>query len=141
MKYFFVYILSLFVITCYAQTANVEKDGFKWQPYAEYDRYGAKTVDGQIIIPAKFNTCYYERGHFTVKNDLGKIGIISRNGKVLVPVGEYNAVYELQGYKGQSPFIVVGLDGFGTYTSEGTFIIPAQYRYINPFVTSKGIFM
>lgn len=140
MKYFFVYILSLFVITCYAQTAKVEKDGFKWQPYAEYGRYGAKTVDGQVIIPAKFNTCYYERGHFTVKNDLGKIGIISRNGKVLVPVGEYNIVSEFQGYKGQSPFIVVGLNGFGTYTSDGTFIIPAQYRYINPFVTSKGIF-
>lgn len=53
MKNFIAYMLSLFVITCYAQTANVEKDGFKWQPYAEYGRYGDHSTQTVPLVALK----------------------------------------------------------------------------------------
>ena len=49
----FFYILSLFVITCYAQTANVKKDGFKWQPYAEYGRNGDHSTQTVPFVALK----------------------------------------------------------------------------------------
>ena len=48
-----------------ANSICTEKDGFKWQPYMELGRTGAKSLNGEVLVPAKYETCYYEMGHFS----------------------------------------------------------------------------
>ena len=73
-----------------AQSVKTEADGFKWSPYLEYGRIGAKTPSGKIIVPAKYSACYYERGHFSVKDNVGHTGVFSKYGKCIVPTDFLN---------------------------------------------------
>lgn len=136
---FFISISFCFVVAIFAQGGVTEKDGFKWMPYLEYGRIGAKSIAGEIIIPAKYQTCYYERGHFSVKNNTGEYGIFDRDGREIVPVG-YFRIFELSEMKENSPYVVVGYDGYGLYSHTGKLLIPEKYRMINSYVTSKGVY-
>lgn len=122
-----------------AQSVKTEADGFKWSPYLEYGRIGAKTPSGKIIVPAKYSACYYERGHFSVKDNVGHTGVFSKYGKCIVPT-DFLIIYQIKDYKGESPYIVVGRNGYGLYSQSGKLLIPPQYLNIEPFVTSKGVF-
>lgn len=129
-----------FYVTVQSQSVKIESDGFRWIPYMEYGRYGAKSVGGETIIPAKYFTCCYERGHFFVKNNTGENGIFSKDGKILVPIENSLKIFELAEMKNNSPFIVVGDNGYRAYSPNGVEIIPQNYRYITPYITSKGIY-
>lgn len=136
---FSIAISFCFVVIAFAQDGKTEKDGFKWQPYLEYGRIGAKSIAGEIIIPAKYQTCYYERGHFSVKDNIRGYGVFDRDGKEIVPVG-YFRIFELKEMKENSPYIVVGNDGYGLYSHTGKLLIPEKYRSIDPYVTSNGVY-
>lgn len=131
--------LCLICIIAHSQNVNIEKDGFKWIPYMEYGRMGAKSAEGKIIVPAKYETCYYERGHFFVRNFTKNPGIFSIDGKVLVPTKNIFQINEIAGIK-NSPFIIVGEGGYGVYSSNGEELIPRKYFHITPYQTSKGIY-
>lgn len=133
-------VLCFICTTVQSQIVKEEKDGFKWIPYLEYGRIGAKSVDGKIIVPAKYITCYYERGHFSVKNNTGNYGVFGKDGKVIVPTENVYAIYEIAEMKSNSPFVVVGDGGYGVYTSNGDELIPQKYKHITPYKTSKGLY-
>lgn len=140
-------LLAFFLLISMAmqpQEVREEKDGFKWIPYLEYGRIGAQSENGQIIIPAKYETCYYEKGHFLVTNSTGNTAVFSKEGKVFVPIESTYQIFEVADMEKNSPFIVVGDGeygaGYGVYSPNGKEIIPKKYKAITPFVTSKGIY-
>ena len=147
MKQLFTLLLGLiFAFTMQAQNNNgkansirTEKDGFKWQPYMELGRTGAKSLNGEVLVPAKYETCYYEMGHFSVKDNVGRYGVYNRKGKCIVPA-KYIKVFAIKGYKGDSPYVVIDHKGYGVYSSDGKNVIPAQYINIEPYITNKGLF-
>ncbi len=106
-----------------------EKDGFKWQSYQEYGYTGAKSEKGKVIVPARYQTCIYERGHFSVKTSSGLIGIFSPDGKVIIPANRYQNVMSPE--SGLSVFIVIGPEGWGVKSAKGKEVIPEYYDAIS----------
>lgn len=141
----FILLLLVCCINSFSQNrgneiVKTENDGFRWIPYMEYGRIGAKNYIGEIIVPAKYETCYYERGHFSVKNNIGESGIFSKDGKILVPTKGSYSIYEIADMKNSSPFIVNASTGYGVYSQTGEEIVKKIYRYVTPYVTSHGIY-
>lgn len=134
-------IVALLFLTAIADAQNVkrEKDGFEWIPFSEYGRVGAQSKEGKVLVPAKFKDCYYENGRFSVNDYMGHSGVFDVNGKVIVPVGVYFRVYGIKGCA-NSPYVVIGTDGYGVLGYDGRTIIPAKYVSINPYNSSKGLF-
>lgn len=125
-------------ISVNAQSVRIEKDGFKWIPYLQYGKMGAMTPSEDIIIPAKYEECFYRDGHFYIKDNYGNHGIMNQKGKQIVPP-KYTFIYEVSGYeKGKSPYIVVNGNGYGLYSNDGKMLIPATYLSIQSFMTPKG---
>ena len=123
----------------FAQDVKTEKDGFKWIPFLEYGRIGAKSASGKLLVPTKYYSCYYERGHFAVEDNMGHKGVVSTSGKVLVPA-EYSTIMEVPGMQGTSPYVVVNKKGWGAYSCDGKILIPVGYLSIEVFTTSKGLY-
>lgn len=142
-------LLVISSINLFSQNTNYfwEKqgdDGFKWVPYSEYGRHGAlSALTGEIIIPAKYETCNYEGGHFIVKNNIGEMGVFDKNGKVIIPSKGIYSISTIAGIKNHSPYVVLDVETQSNrvYSYEGKEIISSkQYRSITPYVTSKGLY-
>lgn len=134
-------LISLVAFPSFGQDIRQERDGFKWIPYLEYGRIGAKSIDQKILVPAKYHTCYYENGFFPVKDNCGHMGLYSKDGKEIISVSsKYLVINSLKDVKVNSPFVVTDANGWGVVSHSGKIIIPPTYLSITPYTTSKGLF-
>lgn len=108
---------------------KTEEDGFRWQPYLEYGFRGAKTLDGKILVPAKYDECTYENGYFRVITPSKFNGIFSRKGKVIIRPNKYLNIIPVNA-SSDTPFKVIGSNGWGLVSSNGKYLIPEEYDYI-----------
>lgn len=76
----------------------VEKDGYVWIQTKQGKKYGAKTPEGKVIVPLKYDTVKYESSasfpaQFNVKS--GNFwGVYMPNGEYAIAIDRnYNAVY------------------------------------------------
>lgn len=111
--------------------------------YEEKGKQGLKAINGDILLPAKYDyiQAYVEYG--LVKTDSGghdasgsdyfhyetnKIGLIDYKGNILFEP-QFDAV-AFNGY----PYILVGKNGkYGFIYNKGKFVIDLKYNYASPF--------
>ncbi len=138
MKNYVLSILMFFFFTNVNGAILTELDGFKWQPYSEYGYSGAKSEKGDILVPARYETCYYERGHFSVKTFSGLTGIFSKEGKVIIPANKYQNVMSPE--RGLSVYVVIGPEGWGVKSADGKELIPEIYDAISLLEVAGGYY-
>lgn len=136
-------IIITFLIFIYqvgqSQTIT-ETDGFKWIKFTEDGYVGAKSINGNILVPADFSDCYIKLGRFFAKDRSGQFAIYEKNGRVLIEGNKYTHIitYDME----NSPFKVISSEGYGMYSHDGVVLLKDGYDAIDLYGDmNSGFFM
>lgn len=115
-----------------------ESNGFEWIIVEEFDgkdfMRGAKTVNGEQLIPCEYSWIYYRDHYFhAVKEDdeLSVKALYAEDGKCIIPLTEKATDITVMQQDGIEPYVLLQKDKkYGVYSLSGQEIIEAKYDNI-----------
>lgn len=119
---------------------EVGEDGFIWYKLQKGNLYGAADIDGNTIIPIKYNSIHYSCHHydgthfFYVKTGDYE-GVYTRLGKCIIPLEKHFTSVYVTSQKSQAGRVYVYVlvadnkQNYGLYDIKGNEVVPLEYDY------------
>lgn len=119
---------------------EVGEDGFIWYKLQKGNLYGAADIDGNTIIPIKYNSIHYSCYDFNgthcfyVKTG-DYAGVYTRLGKCIIPLEKHFTSVYVTSQKSQAGRVYVYVlvadnnQNYGLYDIKGNEVVPLEYDY------------
>lgn len=119
---------------------EVGEDGFIWYKLKKGNLYGAADIDGNTIIPIKYNSIHYSCYDFNgthcfyVKTG-DYAGVYTRLGKCIIPLEKHFTSVYVTSQKSQAGRVYVYVlvadnnQNYGLYDIKGNEVVPLEYDY------------
>lgn len=119
---------------------EVGEDGFIWYKLQKGNLYGAADIDGNTIIPIKYNSihysCYDFNGTHCFYVKTGDYeGVYTRLGKCIIPLEKHFTSVYVTSQKSQAGRVYVYVlvadnnQNYGLYDIKGNEVVPLEYDY------------
>ena len=119
---------------------EVGEDGFIWYKLKKGSLYGAADIDGNTIIPIKYNSIHYSCNdfngtHFFYVKTGDYEGVYTRLGKCIIPLEKHFTSVYVTSQKSQAERVYVYVlvadnnQNYGLYDIKGNEVVPLEYDY------------
>lgn len=98
-------------------------------PYRLYTKWGYADMNGQLVIPAKYDWASRYEGNYAVVKLKGKKGLIDSAGKVVLPL-TYDDI-EPETWENKTWYTLKTGDKYGLANAAGKLVLPAKYSRLN----------
>lgn len=133
-KILLISLITINVLSAYAQTVIKENDGFEWVRFQQNGYTGAKSKGGKLLVPANYQEVIMDHGVFAAKSAGGWVGVYDKKGKVIIRPNEFTAIKQIE--NGEKSSFCAFNGGFGVYSYNGKEMISPTCQCIQPMLDS-----